>query len=284
MLPFLPFFDSSAAQTVGGYVGPGDVATAQGISQATYFWGLRAYNKTKAAARVNCVDLVDQAFANPITITVLPTGALDIASINTWVTAHTVTTIRVAKVYEQMGSGSDLAPANALNNQMPILDISGLPHADFTGVTILQSGGFSGTALPTTITIPFTISQVLNNDPTNNSLFITYTDATVAALAAKTNVLVMYDNGFGTPDLTNVNNFAGYQATYNGASSVLNVNGTDNAQNLAGTGNIASGSKYRWSSATPTFKIRETSIFQVNFSTANSVAMNANQKAFWGYP
>src|SRR3954462_605040 len=83
----------------GGYTGPGDV-----VSGAFAWFGLRGYTAAYSTGSNPAVDLVDQAGANPITINILSNGRLDVASINSWVTANSVSTIKVAKLYDQSGN------------------------------------------------------------------------------------------------------------------------------------------------------------------------------------
>jgi hypothetical protein len=80
---------------------------------------------------------VDQAGANPVTIKILSNGNLDTASISAWVTAHSVTTINVAKLYDQTGNGWDVTQGTLAN--MPTLGLNTLgshPAVVFTSPTV----------------------------------------------------------------------------------------------------------------------------------------------------
>jgi len=85
------------------YQGPGDAIGSTGWQ----FWGspARAFSLAYARNRGPMLDLQDQAGANPITINALPSGFIDIATIVAWVAAHTVTTINIATLYDQSGTG-----------------------------------------------------------------------------------------------------------------------------------------------------------------------------------
>jgi len=106
-------------KTAGGAAFTGLIDVKSG---ALRYWGLRAASAAKATALVNCIDIVDQAGANPLTVTVLANGNLDIASINTWVTAHSVSTIKITQLYEQLGSTEHAVQATLAN--MPTLILS----------------------------------------------------------------------------------------------------------------------------------------------------------------
>jgi hypothetical protein len=99
-----------------GFVGSGDIKTG-----AFAYWSVaRAYTAAYAAPGTNpSMDLVDQAGANPITINILSSCWVDIASIKAWVAAHTVTTIKIKKLYDQSGNGFHVSQATLAN--MPIL-------------------------------------------------------------------------------------------------------------------------------------------------------------------
>jgi len=128
----------------GGYVGPGDIQTF------TLWSGLRAYSAAKAAATVALVDLVDQAGANPITINCTTAGALDASAIATWVAAHSVTTIKVSKLYDQVGS-NHLAQVTLAN--MPTLVANALNSSygmSFNGTStqLISTSSLSSQAQP----------------------------------------------------------------------------------------------------------------------------------------
>jgi hypothetical protein len=111
---------------VSAYEGPGDVQ-----SGATHFWGVYAYNAAYATGSNPCIDITDQANANALTVNILSTGFVDVAAISAWVTANSVTTIKVSKVYDQIGS-AHLEQATAADR--PVLEMNqtsgGLPAFD----------------------------------------------------------------------------------------------------------------------------------------------------------
>src|SRR5262245_58207115 len=90
------------------YVGPGDV-----VASATVWWGLRAYsNATKGTNAIRVRRASDSSESD---ITTLSTGALDIASLNTFLSN---TWGAVTKFYDKIGS-NDQAQATPAN-QAPL--------------------------------------------------------------------------------------------------------------------------------------------------------------------
>lgn len=146
----------------GGYTGPGDIVAFN------YWWGLRAYSAAKAAAAPAVLDLLDQAGANAITINLLTTGQLDTASIATWVAAHSVTTIKVTKIYEQVGT-NHLTQATLAN--MPTLNLTGGPGGSFAALlfTRASSQTISSGALTGGATQPISMSVVAERTGTTGS-------------------------------------------------------------------------------------------------------------------
>jgi hypothetical protein len=134
------------------YTGPGDL-----VSGATGWWSCaRAYSAAFAAGGTPIMDLVDQAGANSIAINILSTGFVDLAAISNWVTAHTVTTIRVTKLYDQTGNG--LHATNATLTTMPALTLSAL-----NGLPVMTLTAARGDRLNTATTTqaqPFSFSGV----------------------------------------------------------------------------------------------------------------------------
>lgn len=105
------------------YVGPGDV-----VSGAFVWGGFRAYNAAYTTGTKSLVDLVDQSGANPITINCLSTGKFDNATYNAWVTAHSVTTTHISRLYDQTGNARHWTQATLGN--MPVLSNVG-PNTEY---------------------------------------------------------------------------------------------------------------------------------------------------------
>lgn len=113
--------DVTLTKSGGSFTGIGDVT-----SGALVYHGLRAYNAAYATGSNPAIDIVDQAGANGLTVNILSTGALDTASISTWVTANSVSTIKVKQIYDQIGTRHLITPgAGGTLAQMPTLVLSG---------------------------------------------------------------------------------------------------------------------------------------------------------------
>lgn len=113
--------DATLTASGGSFVGIGDVT-----SSALVYHGLRAYNAAYATGSNPAIDIVDQAGANDLTVNILSDGSLDVASISSWVTANSVTTIKVKQIYDQIGTRHLItAGAGGTLAQMPTLVLNG---------------------------------------------------------------------------------------------------------------------------------------------------------------
>jgi hypothetical protein len=201
------------------YTGPGDL-----VSGSIGWWSCaRAYTAAFAAGGTAIMDLVDQAGANPVTINILSTGFADLTAISNWVTANSVTTIRVTKLYDQTGSG--LHATNATLSTMPALTLNvlnGLPVMTLTAArgdrlntaTFTQAQPFSMSAV-TQRTANFTSEQgILGATPT--SIDLQFTATTNQGRASAGSVLTATANNSAWHTMSGV---------LNGASSALVVDG-----------------------------------------------------------
>lgn len=261
------------------YVGPGD------INGAAWSWvGLRAYSATYAASHGNAVDLVDQAGANPITITVLLNGSLDVATISAWVTAHSVTTIRVAKLYDQTENGRFWSQATLAD--MPVLTLNGLgskPTMDFDGsasTLSLSTGlGTNGTGSISTVFKVLSGGSNFQGIYTNNNgpQIVAHESGTPnqVTLAANSNInVIAADDSFHAAQTTQTN--GGILSFYvDGGSNTLPTAGNffgDSAATLSG----GSGMQLLRGS------IQEFGLYLTDQSATNA-AMNSNQHSYWGF-
>jgi hypothetical protein len=273
-----------AAAAAAAYTGPGDV---QG--SATSFWGLRAYSQAKATAQVSAIDLVDQAGANPITIAVKTNGDLDIASISAWVSSFSVTTIRIPKLWDQVGT-----------NHMTQATLANMPSLVLTGgfgtgpavhmVFVSASAQHLSVTLGAGISQPFTLSAVaLSSDAaTTGSVIGTSTSSVDLGFADEATPRRLFafsgSNGFSTATVA-----LGSPATligfYNGASSHNNYNGSSNAMNPGANALGTDLTLGRW----PTNEEFGGSIVEaglwgsVSWTTTTSSNLSSNQRAYWGF-
>jgi hypothetical protein len=261
------------------YVGPGDV-----VSGATAWASpARAYNAAYATGSNPCMDLVDQAGANPITINILSTGFVDVTSINNWVTAHSVSTILVTKLYDQTGNGRHFTQAT-LGNMPPLgmSAINGLPGlltANAT-VSLLVSPNV-------TVAQPFTLSAV------GKRTAVAASSVTLIGAAASSVALGWLNaanepifsagstlNGVGADG-----SFHALQGVGNGASSVLTTDGTD-VTGVAGA-NTFSAEAIRLvrggGFTTPDGYTMEAGLWPIGFNGTQRTNMNANQHGTNGY-
>lgn len=204
------------------YTGPGDIVSG------AYFWGgLRAYNAAYATGSNPALDLVDQAGANPLTVNILSTGRLDVASINTWVTANSVSTIKVTKLYDQTGNARHVVEATLTN--MPVLNLTGfgsLPAIVFTAASShrLKSTGTYTLSQPNTFS--FVYNRTSGGSNFQEALGF-QNDATIfMPSGGGANTLYLQANS-GSADVTaTVATWHAVQGIFNSASSAAYVDGS----------------------------------------------------------
>lgn len=271
------FFHSSGGG--GGYTGVGDIASGW-----LAWFGMRAYNAAYATGSHAAMDIVDQAGANTLTVNILSTGALDVASISAWVTAHTVTTILVTKLYDQTGNGFHLTQATV--GAMPTLLLAQTIGSGSFPLMLLANGQqmLSATA-PTYGTTP-SFSAVLNATPVGGFTTVFGTNTGNAGgiwTTAASHVVELYSGTAATAPLT-AGTWGAVQGMYNGASSSLYVNGTSTGSLSPGTFNetgvLAFGGAlggFKWGG-----KITEMGVIAGNLSGGNQSGVNGNQTAYYG--
>jgi len=260
------------------YQGPGDV-----FSGAIVFYSpARAYTAAYAAALSPAIDLVDQAGANAITINFLSTGFVNVASINAWVTAHSVTTIEVTRVYDQTGNGHHEVQATLAN--MPTLTlnaINGLPAITNT-LSVLRMDSATAITQAQPLTMMGVAKRVTN---TTQGAFLGNSSAVTPWIGSHTTTQFEYSAGTSQDAIiTSAQVWNGYSILMNGASSFTNVNGTDAATpGSPGTGGwTAQGVRFMQSSGVWDGQVAEAGIWPTSTST-NRNALYANQHSFSGY-
>lgn len=271
----------------GGYTGPGDV-----VSGAAVWYGLRGYNAAYATGSNPAVDITDQAGSNPLTVNILTNGNLDVATISAWVTAHSVTTIRIAKLYDQTGSGShrDLTSVGSTVSH-PILTLSAI--GSLPGMTFDSSLNEQLLSSATyTTSQPFTQMAAAKANAVGSSIRAIIGFENTALLASDSSAaLVEVDAGSNLFIFTMVPaQFYSYGGMYNGASSAASFIGsnTNNTTGNAGT-NAPSGTKIEMGYDTGgtlgnAFDgvTLEAGIWPGDKSSSFG-AMATNQRAYWGY-
>jgi hypothetical protein len=173
------------------------------------------------------MDLQDQAGANPITIHILSTGFADVASINTWVAAHSVTTIKVAQLYDQSGNSRHLTQATLA--PMPQLTVSGLNSLPVllcpSGTTVMTTAGTFTVASPMTFSA---VAERTANFTTPGAIIGANNGNIYIAAATVANKFQI--NGATEQDVSATDSvWHAFQALANGASSFTNLDGSDAA-------------------------------------------------------
>lgn len=266
----------------GGYTGPGDV-----VSGASIWAGLRGYTAAYSTGSNPAVDLVDQANANPITINILSDGTLDVASIATWVSANSVTTIKVPRLYDQTGGGRHLVQATLATMPTLILGpVTGLasnrPAMVFASQNLLS---------PATLSVaqPLTLGTVaIRTSGTSDSGIIAGNNGNDADIMFRgANVAAIFAGSFA-PTLAQTDNaWHSVHGAFNGASSFVNIDGTSGSTGSPGAGSMSTNrglylGRDGFGSAL-TGRILEGGVWPSALSGANISSLSSNQHSYWGY-
>jgi hypothetical protein len=263
------------------YVGPGNV-----VSSWLAWYGLRAYSAAYATGSNPAIDIQDQAGANPLTVNILANGNLDVASINTWVTAHSVTTIKISKVYDQSGNARHATQSSL--GAMPTLVLGPV-----TGLTASRPAMHFAAASTQTLVFatavtqaqPLSMSSVYQRTNVNTGFFNTLiADSTAVGflLPPGTNLAGEFA-GSSVSVAAADNAFHKIQGLLNGASSALFLDGTNTGSLSAGasgfTGTLAIGND-------TSSRYLDGYICEVGAiggdKSANFAALDSNQHSYWG--
>ncbi len=270
------------------YAGPGDVVSG------AYLWvsPARAYSAAFAATLGPVMDLVDQAGANPVTINILATGYVDTAAIAAWVTANSVSTIKVAKLYDQSGNARHVSNAtlatmptlvlNAINSTLPVID-------NPTGANF-----FLATSGTHSVPLPYSYSAVwktfasnsaggLAGGAANGSTSSSFGVDATPAFGFRLNGVNTFKQTYTNPHTAF---HAGQAVAVSGASnSTLNIDGTESTGTYAAVISAEAIRVMREGSGGASFpgKIAEVGIWAAAFSGPQRTAMNANQHGTTGY-
>lgn len=184
---------------------------------------------------------MDQSLGNPITINSAANGYIDVAAISAWVTAHSVTTIYVLKVYDQ----ADAQPLSALFPSFPptltLNVVGGLPAISevASGRPLVSSGSATAQAQPVTV------AGIIRYNTFSNA-GAAFTDGTLGFDPLIQVGAATVSQAFGGTDAgyTGVadNTFASLISVANGASSSMSVNGTITAASPVNPGTNGIGS------------------------------------------
>lgn len=269
----IPSFPAAAA-----YVGPGDV-----VSGATAWYGLRAYsNATKGSNAIRIRRISDNSEQDFVT---LSTGALDIASIATFLSA---TSGKIVSVYDQTGNGNTLTQATA-GAQPSYVDsgIGSLPTASFAlvgGGQFWASGSWNGTS---TIGQPFTLTSVSNyaGNATDGFGALQFSTATIAIFWVDSPPTIgIYAPTPGLTASAALSTWEAFQGVGNGVSSDANLNGTANTGTTGSTAfggatvQLGNGGGGRFVGSWV-----EGGMWNAGFTSGQSSSMSSNQHSYWGF-
>lgn len=272
---------------VASYVGPGDI-----VSGATVFYSLRAYTAAIAAAGTQkLVNLQRSSDSHTCDVLVATSGGMGLTANcstggdngQTSIAFCNATTCTFQTWYDQGGNAFDATPslgaptfnATGLNN---------LPAAILNGSLSLLNHGNVGASTTASVSVvakrtgSFTsFSAMAVTQPwgvyfSNSADSVSFFGDGIVILAVAGNDNVAHSiNGVG-----------------NGASSFLNVDGTNTTGNPApgATGvNIGVGAFFNGSSNPLTGAISEVAYYDNHaFTPTESASLQANKKAYWGTP
>lgn len=266
------------AAAAASYQGPGDI-----VSGALAWYGLRAYSATYASPGTNpAIDIVDQSNANPLTVAILSTGALDVASIATWVTAHSVSTIKITKLYDQSGNSRNLIQSTLAN--MPVLVLSGLgslPVIRHTSTTNML------TSLTVTQAQPVTIVAVAKRTTVSGALGLIFGNSTASPtvlFSVAANGASLFAGSSVSIGTAADSAFHCLQGLFNGASSTGNIDGSVSGSVNPGSGGFSANALTFNSAAFPfSGDFVEAGLWAGNFSGGNQTSTNSNVHTYWGF-
>jgi hypothetical protein len=268
------------ASSGGGYTGPGD------IYPFVAWYGLRAYNAAYATGTNPAIDVVDQVGANTLTVNITSAGNLDVAAISAWVTSHSVTTIQISKIYDQVGT-RNLTVATGL----PVLTLNAqgtLPL--MTAAQTSAQSMVSTTSL--TQAAPYTVSLVaLRSSSASGSHNFAFGDGSNSVgfgFSNTANKAEVYSAGIqasllGVTD--SILHSMQFLATTSGSGTFVAVDGTSGSTGGNITSGFSAGQIFLFESFGfhLTGAIGEAGIASGD-QTAHNAAMQANQKSYWGTP
>lgn len=264
------------------YTGPGNVQAS-----ATAWYGLRAYSSATGVKA--CIDLVDQAGNQPVTINIKANGDIDVTAITNWVAAGSpaITTIKVFRIYDQVGTRHlKTAGASGTLAQMPTLVLSGFgshPVIHFASPNDMNTQGIGGAALG--LTNPCSAYAVAKATTANSTAMV------IGAIGPLTGIFWQGANTFGMfagggvtsiPTAAADGTFWTVQAVFNGASSIGQVATTQTTALNPGSADLTGEPSISNSSFAAIMDWLEGGHWSGDKS-ATFNAVNSNAKAYWGY-
>jgi hypothetical protein len=258
--------------SASSYVGPGDL-----VPGASFWVGLRAYSAatagTKAVRLVRASDSTQQDFNT------LANGNLDVASITTFLAS---TTGNIVTLYDQTGNGQNFTDATA-QAVFQFNTIGSLPGIHFIRANASRLGMGSPSL---SATQPFTISTV-GQSVSNGGYQLEFETNTDNVHMGFIGTNFEQTAGSESDVAISLNTFYAVQAQFNGASSSLYINGTSNATSPGTNGPNTSGGDWWMGGIDGGTNLQgnmtEMGLWPSAFSAGQQAAMNANQRAYWGF-
>lgn len=268
----------SGRSAAAPYAGPGDV-----VAGLTNYWGLDA--NIVAYIGGPCIGVLDQAGANALTVNIAANGFLDTTAITSWVAAHSVTTIKVAQVYDQVGTNH--AAQGTLAN---------MPELILNAIGSLPGISFSGTQWLACIN-PLTQAQVLSLiyiakrttfSGTFGDIFSSGNGDVQVGFDTSTGNAFIYAGGSVITAAAAENQFHDFQAVLNNTTSVFYIDGGSNPASGVGVNGFNGTSPVIGAASivpiSPlTGLIPRVGLYgAVGFTAPQAAALHANAHTNWG--
>lgn len=284
---------SKQAAAGGGYTGPGDI-----VASATAWWGLRAYSAAKAAATVAAVNLRRSSDSRTCDIKVTTAGDLDTitsgcsiggdngSTASTWC-AVSAGSCFVTKMYDQTagaacGGSCDVLQATAGNQPAFVFSCLGSHPCiqNTTGSMLLQSAANFTPNASATVSLSAVADRSVG---TGNPGFIL--DNASNRITGHNTVANSWQLAGTSGNLFGAANDAAWHAAnglISGASSVLNVDGTETSATV--TASTAAGRMQVSGGLTSnTTLLTEVGAWDnISFSGGNRTSLCHNQFTYWG--
>ena len=259
-----------------GYVGVGDLVS----TPLSVYFGLRAYSR--ATCGQPCCAIFSGGFSQGATINTLANGQIDIAAVDAFQAAFGVANFRM---YDQINNTSCTSPGGGVTLAWTPADPLS-PYADFslnTETFTNTSGNVAGFTMVAKVTGSLTSEQVFGDAGNFVNNRIGFNDG-----GTHDNTWYISDDGAGgiLRGAATDNVFHAAQANYTATTACsLYIDGVNNTGVIAG--NIQSSVRYAAGAthiATFNFVggMREWCVY-ADDQSANFAAVNANQRAYWGF-
>lgn len=193
--------------------------------------------------------------------------------------------LTVVTIYDQSGNANDLTQAtgstqpvflvNAINTTKPVLACNGTRYLAKASVTsTAQPLSTTGVAIRTGGTGGFT---EIGASSTSNTMQFGGSNSA--------NTWYIFSNSIVTRTVTD-NAWHAAQGVFNGASSVLNVDGSETSGNVSNLGALANMGLCAFASGSGIWvgNVTEFGWWPVGFSSGNRSSLRSNQSAYWGTP